>query len=386
MTVSKLRGRLALLAGCAVMATGVAACGSLNKNANSSGGSGGSAASGSGSSSGGSTGGSSSGSKGTIAFLLSGPDLYYQYGVDGAKAAAAKLGYDLKVYPNPNVSPSVELANVQNAIASGAKAIDGYSVGLSTETATISKAQQAGVPIFLMYGYSPKYINEKGVVGFEQVPLVPYGEGPGKYLKSNLSSGSTVGVITGQLGRGDAEGYRTGFLKGLGCQGDVEGGNPPLTCANGIKYVVTETGKWLRPSAYQAAQDIIGKYPDLSALYVENDDMAVGVHTALVAAHKTNVKIVSSNGAPYGLAGIKAGWLSASSTCSPSLEGLYSVRLIDAYMNKKIPGNKLYNSYNVMVDKSSVNKAVGWTFFKTPSLVNHWMSQPLLKPAPTPSS
>jgi ABC-type sugar transport system substrate-binding protein len=74
----------------------------------------------------------SASSKGTIGFLLSGPDLYYQYGLKGAEAAAAKLGYTVKAYPNPNISPSVELANVKNAIAQGVVAIDGYSVGLST--------------------------------------------------------------------------------------------------------------------------------------------------------------------------------------------------------------------------------------------------------------
>jgi ribose transport system substrate-binding protein len=364
----KIRRRIAAVMVCAAALALAAGCGS-----SSSGGSGGSG------------GGGGSKSKGTIAFLLSGPDLYYQYGLDGAKAAAAKLGYSLKVYPNPNISPSVELANVQNAIAAGAKAIDGYSVGLSTETASIQKAQQAKIPIFLMYGYSPKYIHDSGVIGFEQVPLIPYGTGPGTYVKSHLTGGGQVAVITGQLGRGDAEGYRTGFLKGLGCQGDTASGNPPMTCANGIKYAATETGHWLRPAAYQAAQDIIGKYPSLKAIYVENEDMAVGVHTALAAAHK-NVMIVSSNGAPYGIAGIKAGWLSASSTCSPSLEGLYSVRLIDAYLNKKVPGGKLYNSYNVFVDKSTVSKAVGWTFFQSPAQVNHWMTAPLLKPTAPPTS
>jgi ABC-type sugar transport system substrate-binding protein len=370
--VRNIWGRVAVGAACLAVAAGATACGSSD-NGGSGGSGGGSGSSGSG------------GDKGTIAFLLSGPDLYYQYGLKGAEAAAEKLGYKVKVYPNPNVSPSVELANVQNAIASGAVAIDGYSVGLSTETATIDKASAAGVPIFLMYGYSPDYINKKGVIGFEQVPLVHYGQGPGSYLKQHLTSGDTVGVITGQLGRGDAEGYREGFLKGLGCSGDTAKGNPPMDCANGVKYVTTETGKWLRPAAFSAAQDLIGKYPDLSALYVENDDMAVGVHTALVHAHK-NVKLVTSNGAPYGLAGIKAGWISASSTCSPSLEGLNSVRLIDAYLNKKIQGGKLYDSYNVMVDKGSVDKAVGWTFFKDPSQVDHWMNAPLLKPAAAPAS
>lgn len=317
--------------------------------------------------------------KGTIAFLLSGPDLYYQYGLKGAEVAAKKLGYTVKAYPNPNTSPSVELANVQNAIASGAVAIDGYSVGLSTETSTIAKAGAANVPIFLMYGYSPKYIHAKGVVGFEQVPLVPYGQGVGALLLRKLKPGSTVGVITGQLGRGDAEGYRTGFLKGLGCHGNLTAGLPPMTCAKGIKYVVTETGKWLRPAAYTAAQDIVGKYPNLTAMYVENDDMAVGVHTALVAAHK-NVQLVTSNGAPYGLAGIRAGWITGSSTVSPSLEGLYSVRLINAYLNKKIKGGQLYNSYSVVVDKATIGKAVSWTLFNDAAGINKWMNAPLLKP------
>jgi ABC-type sugar transport system substrate-binding protein len=349
---------------CVVVAAAVAACGSSS------------------SSSGGSSGGSGgSGSKGTIAFLLSGPDLYYKYGLDGAEAAAAKLGYKIKVYPNPNISPSVELANVQNAIAAGVKAIDGYSVGLSTETASINKASQAGIPIFLMYGYSPNYVHDKGVIGFEQVPLAPYGMPDGAYVKDHLKPGSTVAVITGQLGRGDAEGYRTGFLQALGCQGNTTAGNPPMTCANGIKYVATETGHWLRPDAYQAAQDIIGKYPTLGAIYVENEDMAVGVHTALVAAHKNNVMLVSANGAPYGLAGIKAGWLAATGSVSPSLEGLYSVRLVDAYLKKQIPGGHLYYSHWDFVTKSDINKAVGWTFFQDPTQVDHWMSAPLLKPA-----
>jgi len=325
-------------------------------------------------------------SKGTIAFLLSGPDLYYQYGLKGATAAAKKLGYTIKAYPNPNISPSVELANVQNAIAAGVKAIDGYSVGLATETASINAASHAGIPIFLMYGYSHKYLNQKGVVGFEQVDLVPYGVPDGNYMRSYVKG--QVAVITGQLGRGDAEGYRTGFLTGAKCKGNVVAGNPPLTCANGnIQYVATETGHWLRPDGYKAMQDIIGKYPNLAGVFVENEDMAVGAHTALVAAHKDKqVTIVSQNGAPYGLAGMKAGWLKATDTCSPSLEGLYSVRLIDAYLNGKIKGGHLYYSHTAFVTPKNMSDAVGWTFFNNPAQVAKWMSAPLLTPVVNPPS
>jgi ABC-type sugar transport system substrate-binding protein len=131
-------------------------------------------------------------------------------------------------------------------------------------------------------------------------------------------------------------------------------------------------------------QDILGKYPNLAGVFVENEDMAVGVHTALVAAHKTNVVEVSQNGAPYGLAGIAAGWLKASDTCSPALEGINSVRLINAYINHKISGGKLYYSYSVMVTKANMSKAVGWTIFQSPSAVAKYMAQPLLTPVANP--
>ena len=111
--------------------------------------------------------------------------------------------------------------------------------------------------------------------------------------------------------------------------------------------------------------------------------MAVGAHTALVFAHKDKqVTIVSDNGAPYGLAGIRAGWLKASDTCSPALEGINSIRLVDAYLKHKIKGGHLYYSYKVFVTKATVNKAVGWTVYNNAKKFAKLMSQPLPQPVP----
>ncbi len=314
-------------------------------------------------------------SKGTIAFLRSGPDLYYQDGLAGAEAAATRLGYKVVDFPNPTVSPAQEKTNIQNAIADGVVGIDGYSVGLATETASIDAAASAHIPIFLMYGYSHAYIANKDVVGFEQVNLEKYSFPVGQYVKSHVKGGQ-LAIITGQLGRGDAEGYRTGFLQGLGCGNDTSGAY--VKCGN-IDYVDQESGGWLRPTAYAKAQDIIAKYPNLAAMFVENEDMAVGAHSALVAAHKDKqVMLVSQNGAPYGLAGIAAGWLQASDTCSPFLEGMVSIRLIDAFIGKKVTGGHLYYSYTVFVTKANLNQAVGWN--PASSAIDQLMKLPLPKP------
>lgn len=319
-------------------------------------------------------------SKGTIAFLRSGPDLYYQYGLNGAEAAAKRLGYKVIDFPNPTVSPAQEKTNIQNAIAQHVNAIDGYSVGLSTETASIDAAAGAHIPIFLMYGYSHKYISNKDVVGFEQVNLEKYSFPVGQYVKSHLKKGGQLAIITGQLGRGDAEGYRTGFLQGLGCGNDTSGS--PKKCGK-IDYVAQDSGGWLRPTAFAKAQNLIAKYPHLAAMFVENEDMAVGVHSALVAAHKASqVMLVSQNGAPYGLKGIREGWLAATDTCSPFLEGMVSVRLIDAYLHKKVTGDHLYYSYTVFVTKKNLGQAVGWN--PGNAQINKLMKRSLPSPVSNP--
>lgn len=307
-------------------------------------------------------------SKGTIAFVLSGPDEYYAYGAKGAKAAAKRLGYSVKVYQNQTTSPQIESSNVQNAIAAGSVAITGYSVGLGTETSSIAYASSHHVPVFFMYGYDHQYLTNKDVVGFEQVNLVKYSVPDGQYVKSRVKSGQ-VAVITGHLGRGDAEGYQQGFLQGLGCKHVAVfpvTQHFPVHCGK-ITVVTSESGNWVssgtpgNPGGQQTAQTIIAAYPKLKALYVENEEMWLGVTKALKQDGKAKqVMQVSTNGAPYGLKAIKKGQLAATDSDSPFQESLYAVRFIDKFLHHHGKPDKLYYSRTHFVTKSSLGKAVGW--------------------------
>lgn len=307
-------------------------------------------------------------SKGTIAFLLSGPDLYYAHGYDGAAAAAKRLGYGIRKYSNNTTSPTQETTNVQDAVSAGSVAILGYSVGFGTETSSIAYATGHHVPVFFMYGYDHSFLANKLVVGFEQVNLVQYSVPDGQYVKAHVKSGQ-VAVITGHLGRGDAEGYQQGFLQGLGCKNVASFPKTqkfPVSCGK-ITVVTSESGNWVssgtpgNPGGQQAAQTIIAAYPHLKALYVENEEMWLGVYQALKSAGKSKqVTQVSTNGAPYGLAGIAAGQLAASDTDSPFQESLYGVRYIDNFLYHHGAADKLYYSRTHFVTKSTLSKAVGW--------------------------
>ena len=139
----------------------------------------------------------------SIAFMRAGPDPYYQFGMNATEVAAKDLGVSLSTYSANNDS-SQELANIQDAITKGVNGILIYAVSLSSEKAAIAQAQKAGVPIFFQYGYDPSLL--KDTAGFMQIDVgtfaVPLGDWMGKHIPDG-----EIAIISGKLGRGDAEAY-----------------------------------------------------------------------------------------------------------------------------------------------------------------------------------
>jgi ribose transport system substrate-binding protein len=257
------------------------------------------------------------------------------------------------------------LANVQDAISKHVDGIEMYAVSLSAESADVAAANAAHIPIFLLYGYSKDMLPK--VAGFEQVNLLDYGKQVGDWMAQHLGDGK-VAIITGLLGRGDAEAYAQGFKNGLS--------------ANSKLSVVAQLpGDWNRQKAQNATQDLITAHPDLKGLYVENEDMAIGAILALQRAGKlSQVTVVSSNGAPYGLDAISKGEIQASSTCSPALEAVMGMRILQGVIAHKTEPGHLYYSLTKFVTKANVSDANPWV--PNDSDVKGWLSLPLLQPVP----
>lgn len=313
----------------------------------------------------GSSGGSSGGSKKlTFAFMRPGPDPYYQDGQRAFVMAATQLGINTQTYFSNN-SQSQELANVQDAISKHVDAIEMYAVSLSAESADVAAANAANIPIFLLYGYTKDLLPK--VAGFEQVNLVEYGKAVGTWTAQHVSSGKAA-VITGLLGRGDAEAYAQGFKEGLSQN-------------TNLSVVAQLPGDWNRQKAQNATQDLITAHPDLKVLYVENEDMAIGAVLALQRAGKlSQVTVVSSNGAPYGLDAISKGQIQASSTCSPALEAVMGLRILQGVINKTTQPGHLYYSLTHFVTKDNISDANPWV--PNDSDIKNFLALPLLQAVP----
>jgi len=296
----------------------------------------------------------------TIAFMRGGPDPYYQYGMNAAQAAADKLGVKLVTY-TANNDPTQELANVQDAITKGVDGILIYAVSLSSEKAAIAQAKRAGVPIFFQYGYDPALL--PNVAGFMEIDLFRFGEPVGQAIGKLVPDGEAA-IVTGKLGRGDAEAFADSFKAGLKDAGSK------------AEIVASVAADWDRQKALDAATQILAAHPNLKAFYAANDDMAVGVSIAIDRAGKTGqVLLGGDNGAPYGIDLIKKGKMTLTNGNPPSIASVLSLRLLLGVIDGTVKPGQFYAAPTGLIDSSNVDKAIAWD--AKPEDVAAWVAMPL---------
>ena len=278
-----------------------------------------------------------------IAYIQTGPFEYYQYGTDGAKMAADKLGVELVLF-NSDLKPEKEIANVEDAIQKGVDGIVLFSVGRASEEAALVAAKKAGIPVAVLYGYAPE-LEDQGAV-FLQADVNSTGKMAGEWLAKNLDSGK-VAIIQGMLGRGDAEAYTEGFKKALAANSN-------------LKVVAEPEGGWDRAKAVAAMEDLLTRYPDLAGAFIQNEDMALGA-MSVIKDRGADVKIVSQNGSPNGLDAVKKGEISATVGWSPSEEAQIALsRLVKTIRTGKAPEPKLCNTPLLMATAANADQAHPW--------------------------
>jgi ribose transport system substrate-binding protein len=278
-----------------------------------------------------------------IAYIRPTNEPYYKFGFDGAEMMAEMMGVEILGYIS-DMKPEREIASVEDAITQQVDGIVLMSVSASSLAAGINKAYEADIPIQMIFGYNPDMLDK--MVGSVQADCNLSGSIMGKWVAENIDGGE-VAVIMGLPGRGDAECYRDAFIK------EAEK-NPK------IEVVSSVPGDWNRQKAFNQMQTLITGYPDLKAVFVQNEDMALGAIKALEEAGKEDqVQIVSQNGSPYGLESIAAGGIKATVGWSPSQEAALAFRLLVEHLQgEEVP--KLTITPMKVITRNNVDEAVPW--------------------------
>lgn len=141
--------------------------------------------------------------------------------------------------------------------------------------------------------------------------LVDDGRLAGDYLAQTLPEGSQIAEIQGLPGSSAADLRTTGFTAAV--------------AESGLTLVASESGDWDEQKAYQRAQDLLSRFPELKGIYAANDTMATAVARAAEQAGREDLVVVGTDGVPTAISAVRNGDIDATITPFPFYQGYWAL-------------------------------------------------------------
>lgn len=225
---------------------------------------------------------------------------------DGVKDAAAEFGVEynlLGASDESNITDHVnklesELTNQDTQV---------LITALLQESETATLAQYPDVPIIFLDS-DADYPAKKAFIGTGNVSAGIMG---GEYIGAKLQPSDKVLLVGGQSGEATTEqrleGYRTGLEN------------------KGITDIEVTYGGNVANTAMPYVEDALSRIPDLKAILLINDDMAMGALQALKAAGREDVLVLGFDATTAALEAIASGSMTASIAQQPYLMGYQAI-------------------------------------------------------------
>lgn len=208
-----------------------------------------------------------------------------------------KLNPHIKVIANnAQGSDATQIAQIQDALANGAKVIVVSPLDLATGVAIVSKAAKYHVPVIAYDGL----LQGAKIAFYVSFDNVKVGKIQGQYLLSHLASGSTVALINGDQTSTPGVQFKQGALSVL---------NPAFNSGKLKLGYSVDTPLWNPATATTEMQQALTKLNNnVQGVLSPNDGIAGGVIAALKSQHLDGkVLITGQDATPQGLQDILLG-------------------------------------------------------------------------------
>jgi ribose transport system substrate-binding protein len=263
------------------------------------------------------------------------------------KDEAAKRGIKL-ITTNAQSDLNKEIADIQGMIAQGAKALIISPLNSEGLDPALKAAQDAKVPIMTIDRLLTTKKACTDYIGWIGSNFVTQGERAADAMIKVTSDKGDVAILLGASGVNVTVDRTKGF-------------KDRLTAKNsGLKIVAEQTGDFTREKGQKVTEQLITANPNISAIYAENDEMALGAVAALKAANKKpgDVKIITIDGTKGAVQGILDGWISGVIESNPRFGPLAFQALEDFYGGKGVPektiiSDKEYTKDNAQAELSN---------------------------------
>ncbi len=248
---------------------------------------------------------------------------FWQNLKSGAEEKAKELGIELEVFAaNSEDDVEGQVTLLQNAIGKGFDAIGVAPISNVNLNNGIAEATKAGIYTVDI----DEYVDVDNLAGlggavqaFVTTDNEAVGELAGGYIVDQLGGSGQVAIIEGKAGVVSGDDRKNGATSAFE--------------EAGLDIVASQPADWDRTKAYNLAQDYIGKYPDLAAIYCANDTMAMGAQEAVEGSGK-DIVVVGTDGNSDAVASVEAGDLSATVKQDSAEVGAQAVELLAGLVEK----------------------------------------------------
>jgi ribose transport system substrate-binding protein len=160
---------------------------------------------------------------------------------------------------------------------------------------------------------------------------------------SAVPKGSDLAIIEGDPGTTSSLERVTGFTN--------------AAKAGGLNIVAHQPANWNRKKASELAAKMLEGDPNLKAIFVANDDMALGVVRAVQAAGATGkILVVSVDGTPDAIDALKQGLLAGTVAQYPDAMAYMAVETLVKKLNGETVPAKIYSPIK-LITKDNVSDA-----------------------------
>jgi len=195
---------------------------------------------------------------------------------DFARAEAAALGVELTIaLPQEEVDLESQVAMVDAAILQGVDAIIISAVSSEGIIPAIMRARAAGIQIV---NFDTRIDDPAMYDAFIGADDVDGAYKAGRFIADQIGGQGTVGLITGLLAQSTGVDRREGFLRAMQAY-------PGIT-------VVENSADWRSDLAANVTAGMLTAHPDIRAIFASNDQMAVGMVSAVRAAGRAQGDLV----------------------------------------------------------------------------------------------
>ncbi|MFD7535196.1 substrate-binding domain-containing protein [Streptomyces sp. NPDC059819] len=226
----------------------------------------------------------------------------------GAQAEAKAEGIDLTVTDAQN-DASQQANQIQNFTGSGMKSIIVNPVDSDAVGPAVRGANKADIPVIAA---------DRGVNKAETATLVASDNAAGgrlaaRTLGEKLGGKGRIAVLQGTAGTSVSRERGAGFTEGL-------------KAYPGIEVVARQPADFDRTKGLDVMTNLLQSHPDVTGVFAENDEMALGAVKALGDRAGSAVAVVGFDGTPDGVKAVAAGTLYASVAQQPEELGRIAVR------------------------------------------------------------